>query len=173
MAEIEYEVREQDLIAFNEHQISESQATQKFMRRHQAVVPGVIVSISLLLFFYYKDIPTALFAGVVGVLWGSGVPAYFKWSWRKQVRAMYTEEEKTCILGHYTLRTEPKELVEISERGESRIAWDDILRVEVTKRHVFIFVSSTAALIIPRKAVKKGELHTFVKEADQLIAAAE
>lgn len=173
MTEIEYEVREQDLIAFNEHQINESAPMQKVMRRHQSVVPGLIVAMSLLMFFYFKDIPSAIYIGIIGVCWGLGIPAFFKWSWRRQVRAMYTEEEKTCVLGRYTLRVEPEALVEISASGESRIAWEQVLRVEVTKHHAFVFVSSTSALIVPRKTLSKGDLHAFIKDADERIAATE
>jgi hypothetical protein len=52
MSEIEYEVREQDLIAFNEHQLAKSESLQKTLRKHQATIPGLIVVISLFLFFY-------------------------------------------------------------------------------------------------------------------------
>lgn len=173
MTEIEYEVREQDLIAFNEHQLKASEPLQKVMRRHQSVVPGIIVLLALFMFFFYKDIPSAMFVGVVGLTWGFGVPAFLQWSWRKQVRAMYSEEEKACVLGRYRLRIEPDCLVEINDRGESRLPWAEILRVEATKKHAFIFVSPNAALIVPRKAVSKGNLHEFIKKADQRIEAAD
>jgi len=173
MTEIEYEVREQDLIAFNEHQLAASEALQKVMRRHQAVVPGIIVAMALIFFFYYKDMPSAIFVGLIGLLWGFGVPAFLKWSWRKQVHALYTEEEKACVLGCYTLRIEPKTLVEINANGESRMPWSEILRVEATRKHAFIFVSPTTALIVPRKAISRGDLHEFIKEADQRIEAAD
>jgi len=172
MTEIEYEVREQDLIAFNEHQLQSSENLQKTMRRHQAVMPGFIVVIAMFLFFYFKDIPSAMYVGLIALGWGLGVPLYLKWSLRQQIKKMYSAEEKACILGRNTLRIERDQLVEINARGESRIAWADVLRVESTKKYAFVFVSTDAALIIPRGTVSKGNLHEFVKLADERIEKA-
>ena len=174
MTEIHYEVREKDLIAFNEHLLADSERIQKTVRRHQATIPGIIAVIALLLFFYFKDIPSAIYVILIAVGWGLGVPFYLKWSMRKQIRNMYSEDERANILGHYTLRAERDALVEISANGESRLPWKEVLRVEVEKKYVFVFVSLTAALIIPRDTLAKGSnLHEFVKTADERIEQAE
>jgi hypothetical protein len=172
MTEIEYEVREQDLIAFNEHQLAGSESMQKTLRRHQATIPGLVVVISLFLFFYYQDLVSAAYVGVIAVLWGVGAPAYLKWSWRKQIRKMYTEEEKACVLGRYALRAEKDGLAELGPAGESKMSWGEILRIELTKKYAFIFVSLDTALIVPRATVSKGDLHAFAKEADERIEKA-
>jgi len=172
MTEIEYEVREQDLIAFNEHQLQSSESLQKTMRRHQAVMPGFIVVIAMFLFFYFKDIPSAMYVGLIALGWGLGVPLYLKWSLRQQIKKMYSDEEKVCILGRNTLRIDRDELVEINARGESKIAWADVLRVESTKKDACVFIATDAALIIPRVTVSKGNLHEFVKLADERIEKA-
>lgn len=172
MTEIEYEVREQDLIAFNEHQLAGSERLQKTMRRHQAIMPGVIVTISLFLFFYFQDVLTAAYVGIIAVGWGLGVPAVLRWSWRKQIRKMYSEEEKACAIGRYTLRIDRDALVEVNANGESKIAWSEVLRVEVTKKYAFVFITLDSALIIPRVTISRGDLHEFVKTADERIEKA-
>lgn len=172
MAEIEYEVREQDLLAFNEQQLQNSQRLQKTLRRHQAMIPGLLMLIALFLWFYYQNTLSAIFVAITGAAWGVLSPLYLRWSIRRQFRQMYTAEEKACVLGTYRLRTEPDALVEISGQGESRVKWGEILRVETTKHHAFIFVSIDTALIVPRATVKTGDLHEFVKEVDQFIERA-
>lgn len=172
MTEIEYEVREQDLIAFNEHQLAGSERLQKTMRRHQAIMPGVIVTISLFLFFYFQDVLSAMYVGIIAVAWGIGAPLVLRWGWRRQIRKMYTEEEKACAMGRYTLRIDRDHLVEVTSAGESKIAWNDVLRVEVTKKYAFVFITLDSALIIPRATVSRGDLHEFVKKADERIEKA-
>ncbi len=173
MTEIQYEVREKDLIAFNEHLLANQERIQKTLRRHQAMIPGVIAIIALLLFFYFKDIPSAVYVILIAMGWGMGVPFYLKWNMRKQIRQMYSEEEKTCILGHYTLKAEKDNLVEVSATGESKLPWKKVLRIEVEKKYVFVFVSLDAALIIPRDTLDKGSnLHEFVKTVDERIEQA-
>jgi hypothetical protein len=174
MTEIHYEVREKDLIAFNEHLLANSERIQKTIRRHQATIPGVIALIALLLFFYFKDIPSAVYTILIAMGWGLGVPFYLRWNMRKQVRQMYTEEEKTCILGQYTLKAEKNNLVEISANGEEKLPWKKVLRIEVEKKYVFVYVSLDAALIIPRDTLTKdSNLHEFVKTADERIEQAD
>ena len=172
MIEIEYEVREQDLLAFNEHQIKNSEALQKTLRRHQAIIPGIMVVISMFLWFYYQDTLSAIYVAVMAIAWGFLTPLYYKWSLRRQFRRMYTEEEKACITGTYKLRADPRSLVEINRDGESHVPWADILRVETNKNYAFVFVGVDTALVIPRKTVKSGDLREFVKEADKLIEQA-
>jgi YcxB-like protein len=173
MNEIQYEVRERDLIAFNEHLAWGSASLQKHLRRHQSQVPGFIVLISLLLWFYYKDSLSALYVATIALLWGFGVPAYLKWNLRRQIRKLYTHADKEQILGRVSLRIEKNDLVETSDRGESRTPWSEMLRIEATKKYAFLFVAPRAALIIPRATVSKGDLQQFVLAADERITAAD
>jgi hypothetical protein len=101
------------------------------------------------------------------------MPAYLKWSLRRQIRRLYSEEDKQTILGRFSLRIDPDDLVESHATGESRTPWRDILRIEATKKYAFLFVSPKAAFIIPRAAVSKGDLHAFVKAADERISQAD
>lgn len=172
MAEIEYELREQDLLAFSNHQLSSSEKVQKTLRRHQAVIPGIITVISFFLWLYYQDTLSAIYVGLLAVGWGLGGPWFLKWQTQRQLKKLYTDDIKEQVLGTYKLRVEPKALVEIGRSGESRINWGDVLRVEVTHKHAFIFVGLDTALIIPRATLKTGDLHEFIKEADTLIEKA-
>ena len=172
MAEIEYEVREQDLVAFNEQQLKNSRRLQKTLRRHQATIPAFMILIALFLLLYAQNTLAAIFVAVSGAAWGVLAPFYLRWSIRRQFRQMYSEEEKAAVLGNYRLRTEPDALVEITAQGETRVKWDDILRIECTNNHAFVFVETNTALIIPRVTVKSGNLLEFVQETDQYIERA-
>lgn len=74
MAEIEYEVREQDLIAYGEHQMRDSEALQKPLRRHQGMIPGLMGVFALFLWFYYQDSLSAIYVGLLALAWGSSRP---------------------------------------------------------------------------------------------------
>jgi len=175
MTEIHYEVREKDLIAFNEHLLANSERVQKVIRRHQAHIPAVIAVIALALFFYMKDLPSSIYALVLAMAWGLGVPFFLKLNMRKQIRQMYSETEKANILGRYKLVAEPGGLVEIGADGEtSKLAWKNVLRVEAEKKYVFVFVSLSTALIIPVDTVAKdSNLGAFVKTVVECIEKAD
>jgi len=174
MTEIHYEVREKDLVAFNEHRLESLEHIQKVIRRNQAIIPGIIAVTALVLFFYFKDIPSSIYAILLATAWGAGVPFYLKWNMRKQIRQSYSEKEKATIIGRYTLRTEPDGLVEINAEGESnKLPWKNVLRAEVEKRYVFIFVSLDSALTIPRGTLTKdSNLAEFVRTVEESIEKA-
>ena len=172
MTEIHYELREQDLLAFNDHQLKKAEPLQKVLSRHQATLPGFMILIALFVWFYYQDTLTAGWIAITAAVWGVGAPFFLRWRTRRRIASMYTDDDKARILGDYTLRIEPKELVEISKSGESRIPWSDVLRIEAAKNYAFIFVALDSALIIPRKSVKEGDILEFFKAAEERIEKA-
>lgn len=172
MTEIEYELREQDLIAFNEFQLKKSDAIQKRMRRHQILLPGFLALIAMVVWLYFQDTLAFMYIGLLALFWAVATPLYFRWSTRRQIRKLYSEEEKLNLFGVNRLRIEPRQLVEINRNGESGIGWDEVLRIETNRHYAFLFIGIDSALIIPRATVKTGDLHEFVKEADQKIEQA-
>jgi hypothetical protein len=172
MVEIQYELRERDLVAFNDHQLKNSERVQKVLRRHQASIPAVLILIALVVWFYYQDTLSAAWIGISAGVWGLAAPFYIGWSARRKILRMYAPEEKERILGTYTLRAEPDALVEISRAGESRIKWEDILRIEAGKNYAFIFVTLDSALIIPRATVTAGDIAEFFDDCQERIEKA-
>jgi hypothetical protein len=47
--------------------------------------------------------------------------------------------------------------------------WSDLVRVEYSKHYVYIYISLSTALVIPRETVKSGDLAAFAKQAEQMI----
>lgn len=172
MTEIQYELRERDMLALNDHQLKSAESIQKTLRRHQATIPALLILIALFVWFYYQDSLTAGWLAITACAWGVGAPFYIKWSTRRSILKMYSDEEKARILGEYTLRVEPDALIEVSKAGESRIKWGDILRIEAAKNYAFIFVSQDSAVIIPRATVKQGNIREFFNEVDKHIEKA-
>lgn len=172
MTEIEYEVVERDLLAFNEYQLQYSKDLKDAIRRNQSRIPGIIAVIALFYWFYYQDVITAFYIGIIGVSWGLLVPTYIRWNVLRKIKTKYTDEDKAKILGTYTLRLEPNVLIEITPDKQVSVKWSDVLRIEVTKKHAFVFVDVNEALIIPKKAVKRGNFREFVNKVDGHIEAA-
>jgi|GEM_PF-3797580 len=122
MTELEYTLKEKDLMAFNEHQLQDAEHVQRALRRNQAIVPGIIVVIALFYWFYYQDVLSAIYIAMIGVAWGLLVPVYIRWNLINQIKAKYTDKEKARIFGDYTLRIQPNHLVEVSNDEEVKTA---------------------------------------------------
>ncbi len=173
MPEIQYELRERDLIAFSEHEVSDSSDLQKQMRRHSAHIPGILGFIALFYFFFYEDMITAFYIAILAVSWGLLAPLYFMKDFRRQIRKNYSDEDLENLLGPYKLRAEKRTLVEISPQGETHIPWPEILRAELTKKYAFIYVDAHEALIVPVRKIKRKEIVQFIEAVEERIEACE
>lgn len=169
MVEIQYKLRESDLIAFSEFQVKADSPLQKQMKRHANTIPGILCACALFYFFYYEDVFTAGYIGGVGVVWGLLAPLYFRKDFRRKVRRQFSEEQLDDILGQYKLRVELKALVEISPQGENRILWKDILRLELTKKYGFIYLDADEAMIIPLDTISHGKIIEFADLVNERI----
>lgn len=169
MTEIQYKLRLKDLQFFNDHQFLKKESVKKSFRLHQATIPGILALIAMFTWFYYQDTLTAIWIGASAVAWGFIAPWVIRWNAKRRAMALYTHQDLERMLGTYTLRIEDSDLVEISDQGESRIAWKDVLRIEPGKNYAFLFVSIESAIIIPRKSVIRGDLLEFYKAAEEHI----
>lgn len=169
MVEIQYKLELKDLIAFSEHEVKEDSALNKQVRRNSTTIPGVLCAVALVFWFYFEDVLTAFYVGVIGILWGILAPLYFKKDFRTKVKRQFSEDDLERILGSYKLRIEKKALVEISPEGESRILWKDVLRLELTKKYAFIYLDAHEALIIPLAKLSHEKIVEFAEMVDQRI----
>lgn len=175
MLEIEYEFREEDLIHFNELQISRSEEIQKNIRKNRLIVPGVMALIGLFYYMYYRDIMSAGYVMLFAVLWSLLSPRILILDMRRQILTNYTDKEKVNMFGIHTLTIDPanpKYLLEKSPGGKHKMAWEDMVRVEYGKRYVYIYLDLKTALVIPVDTVKKGNLEQFAAQAEKMIERA-
>jgi len=169
MLEIEYELHETDLTAFTEHQMQEKEDFQKILRRHEITFPAFLALIAAFVGFYYANLPGAVYIAIIAILWHYFSPYTIKSSIRRRALKLYSVQDKAKLIGHYKLRVEPQVLVVIHGKKEEPIPWRDIIRIDVTKRYVFIILDLDMALIIPRKGIK-GNLDKFLQIANKRIA---
>lgn len=172
MIEIQYELREKDILALNDHQLKSSDHFRKTLNRHQATIPAMLGLIAVFVWFYYQDSLSAGWIAVMACAWGLGAPLYLKWSVRRKILNMYSAEDKARILGDYTLRIEPAELVVIRGEEASPVKWSEVLRIEAGKNYAFLFVTADLVFIIPSASVKHGDIREFFDEAEKRIEAA-
>ncbi|MCH9696508.1 MAG: hypothetical protein K0U68_00220 [Gammaproteobacteria bacterium] len=167
MSEIDYELREKDIRFYNDIKLVNNPDFRRSMTQNQAIIPGALSVIAFFYFVYYQDFRTGILIGAIGVLWGLMIPAILRHSSWKQVRNNYSEEDLKNILGKRTLKAQPGRLIEIKDGKENTISWRDIMRIEVNKAksHGFIYFDHNAAMIIPKKTVKKTKFMDFMTQA--------
>lgn len=169
MYEIEYELKEEDLIYFNELLLKDNQELQKNLRKNRLFVPSIMFFIGLFYYFYYGDMITTAYISLLAVGWGIISPYMMKMDMRRQFLESYTETEREGMLGEHLLRIDQNELFEKSPGGKHKTPWRDMLRVEYLEKYIYIFVSMDSAIIIPLDTVKNGDVDKFAQQAEDMI----
>ena len=77
------------------------------------------------------------------------MPKYIKWRRTKQVIKMVNEDKSGNMLSNTTLILDDKGITRDSSISSSKLDWKVVQKVSVTEKHIFIFINSISALIIP------------------------
>ncbi len=169
MFEIEYELREEDLLQFNEMRLKENSEIQASLRKNRVFVPATLLFIGMFYYLYYSDMTTSIYIVLIAAGWGIISPYIIKMDMRRQILESYGEEEREDILGKHRLVIEQDELYSKMPGGKSRYAWSDMVRVEHTKKHVHIYTDLDSAIIIPIETVSSGDIDKFSDQAEKMI----
>jgi hypothetical protein len=169
MFEIEYELRETDLVQFNELRLKNNTEIQATLRKNRLFVPSVILLIAMFYYFYYYDTSTAFYITFIAVGWGIISPYMIKMDMRRQILESYTQEERKEILGDHKLVIEQEHLLDKAPGGKHKWLWEEMVRVEYAKEAVYIYIDLDSAVIIPVETIKSGQVEKFSEQAEKMI----
>jgi hypothetical protein len=154
---VQFEITLDDVVAFNRYAIQHSPV----FRRNYWIVMGCIPVMALIvalvnsrswnsLSFWLPLVAITIVLLIIFPLW------YKHENDQTVIKVMRTGKNRGT-LGKHTLLISEDGLVETTEVNESRWAWTGIERVEQIEHYIFIFVSSNAAHIIPKRAFASTE----------------
>lgn len=161
LAEIEFEITEKSLTAFNEHHAQYVPKLKKAMERHRLLWPvGIVV---LAGYAWHREGELFFVAGMVvtALLWSLFVPRILRDVYRKSVRSQYSEQAKKDIYGSHKMQVKESGLIEFSPGGRSTIGWKKIMRVDELPDYAFVYIDTNTALIIP-KLTADVSVSTFI-----------
>jgi hypothetical protein len=86
----------------------------------------------------------------------------------KRISKMVDEGKNNDLLGSHSLIADEKELIEKSKNGETHLNWDGVEKIVSAENHLFIYVSSISANVIPKRAFENqntmDEFYRYVNE---------
>ncbi len=165
MSSITYTLRKIDLFEFNEHHAKMNTAYGKSLTRHQVIWPAVLMVISVFLVSSTKDVLLGLFLITTAVLWSTLVTMRIKKSFYKQLMGSISDDDAATVVGEHTIELLGDGLLETKPVGELRITWDDIVKLERSKSHLYIYLTEDAAIIVPKETLVDHEsFKPFYKE---------
>lgn len=161
-----YELNKQDLIDFNMFHITYAKLTRRtfFLQRY-------IISLSFLLLpFFLKEftsIPLVYWLFIFGLLyvyWVVNFPKRLEKIVTKKITAMLAGGKNQSVVGSHDLSVSEAGIIDKSEQSEARTPFEEVQDIVEDKRHIFIYVSSNSAHIIPyRIFADEGQKSGFLK----------
>lgn len=156
LAEIEFEISEQSLSAFNEHHAQYVPRIGKAIERHRILWPVGIVLLAA--YAWHRGGEPFFVAGMVvtALLWSLYVPRALQNIYRKSVRKQYTEQVRKDLCGTHRMQLKESALVEYSPGGRANVEWKKLMRVDEVEDYAFVYIDANTALIIPKNPADKS-----------------
>lgn len=166
----QYELTKQDYIDFNIYHIRNSGTLKRtlFIQRYVIAViylfiPFILVKVTDIPLWYWLSAFT-----ITAVLWVTFYPKYFVSGTIKRILKMLDEGRNKDMLGKHIFTVNEEGIIEESENGESKINWSGVEKVIETEKHIFIYISSISAYIIPKSTFEDEDIkNEFLKSLDK------
>lgn len=163
--QIEFDFTKEDYLEYNMHHISTSKTLRRMVLIQQyglslvyLIVPFALARFTEIPFVYWMVV-----FGIVYLFWILFYPRYFKSSARKRIDKMVDEGKNTSMFGKHVITLDEDGMLETTAKGESKISWDAVEKVEETDGYIYIYISSVNAYVIPVRAFEsEGHRNGFL-----------
>ncbi len=157
--EIKYELNKDDYIEFNLNYVENSKAMKKnvFIQRYLVSIIFLLVPFALK---KSTDIPFSYWMTVFIIaytLWVVFYPKYFNKTVKKNVEKMLGEGNSNSLYGEHKLSLTEDGITETNEAEKLEIGWNSIEKIVKTEEHIFIYLDSIKAYIVPKRAFKDNK----------------
>jgi hypothetical protein len=165
MASITYILRKEDLLEFNEYHAKMNSAYGKSKTRHQLLWPIIVAVLALFITISSNNVQLSLLLLIGAFIWSILVPALLKKRFQQHISEQLSDEDVANAVGDCTLEVTENGLLEKKSAGETLLKWSDVVRLEQSKHHVYLYMSEDAAIIIPKEMISEdSDYSTFYKE---------
>ena len=171
---IDYENLMEDILALNLYHHQQSTEGRRTRQILQYGPPAILVLIALGQVSVFgtaitSSLPWLFFAGI----WAFFVPYSLRRNMKKKVARMVLGSDSSRITGQHKLSLSSDAVTDKGNSGKTKTKWAEVHKVVATSRHVFIYISDTAAHIVPRRAFEdESKYREFVDMAMRYYKAA-
>ena len=171
---IDYENSLDDIMALNLYHHQQSSEARRTRQILQYGPPAALVLIALVQVSVFgsaltSSLPWLFFAGI----WALFVPFSLRRSMRKKVAKMVLQGDDTGVAGRHKLSLSSDAVTDKISAKKTKTKWSEVRKIAATGGHLFIYISDTAAYIVPRRAFEdESKYREFVDTAMRYYKAA-
>ncbi|QCZ92189.1 YcxB family protein [Salinimonas iocasae] len=162
--EIKYTNTKEDLLAFNEHHLANSQVYQRRRIINLYVTPFVVLLVFCLLAFFTGK--TSYYAG--GVL---GALASYLWTfvaYKRYAKKCSEVFQKEVFCEHKVVISDVG-VNESTANSSSQFTWDALDKIETNEDYIFIYNTPATAFVIPKREIGKDSFEAVKLALDNAL----
>lgn len=152
--ELNYHLTEEDYLQFNMFHIQNSKTFKRALIIQRVTGP-IIFLLMAFVFSSIGDLSLASFLVpfiILSVLWLIFYPKYFYSTVIRNTKKVI-KEGKTGgdLLGDHRMILNEAGIVDITENGETKVAWSGIIELKEDEYNIYVYNSSVSAYILPKR----------------------
>jgi membrane protein implicated in regulation of membrane protease activity len=151
--EVSYTLAMDDTVAYTTYLMRKHGVGRALFLFCWLVIP--LLSVGGAVWLLQLDEEWAVLAAVIlalsGVIYTAIYPSLYRSTLQRRIRALTEKMGTRGLVGRRTLLFSEESLTEINEVGRSEVKWQDMERVEEVDETVYLFVTESAAWILPRR----------------------
>jgi hypothetical protein len=168
--EVTFKLNDDDILAAQWHYAMTSPSLREQYWRTFVYWPLVVLGVFMLLvaFAEWSLLSSGLYFVAFCALWLRQWPRIYRDLLKRSTNKLLKEGRNALLECPVRMEIDERGLRVTSEMSESRLAWDAVERVEQTADHIFIYVTSMSAHIIPKWAFEsRGQAEWFFESASE------
>lgn len=159
--EIEYQCTIDDMVAFNLYHFANSPSLRKQVLVNRLITSTLAVLIVVTGFYIAvgKFLPLPFIAPslLIGIIIFFYYPSIQKKTFVRAVTKLLKEGKNKASLEKQKLTLSSDGVSERSALGETKVGWSSIEKVVQVKKHIFLYIGSVNAFVIPKRAFLSDE----------------
>lgn len=156
---IEFELFEKDYIAFNMNYLSTSPIIKRSIFIQQYIV-SIIYLIAPFVIAKTTDTPLLHWLPIciiIYIVWVIFYSKYYKMRAKKHIEKLIKEGKNIGVLGQHSILLTKNGITAIKGSSKSKMNWRSIENISETEEHIYIYIGSIEAYMIPLRAFKNEE----------------
>lgn len=164
---IRYNLELDDWVKFSRYH-SKNQSCQK--RFFKIVWLGVPVFLGIFALFVALSDGVNIFSGflvILAILFLIFLPSIDENLSLRMLKRILAQNENKYWLGSQELTLTPEHIMGKNEASEAKYQWKTVNKIEVTDTHMYIYINSVSAIVVPRKGIIEGSFDEIVCSASE------
>lgn len=165
--EIEYDLTEQDVIAFNLYHVKHSKVGKSSLQWQRYISPLIFLLFAYLLSIFtdFPAGPLIVTFGLISVIWIIYYPKYFYFHIKRQVSKMLKKGKSDGLVGKHSMKMNKAGITDKTTVEETKVQWTGVHLLLEDAEYFYIYTGAVSAYIIPKRDVYSVEgLKTYVQK---------